>query len=132
MISRLLKHKDAVLEVLNDALKLTFTLPTETDWNRLEGLKTTLLPLETATVALGGEHYATCGILLPLFSHLLNTMKANDDDPGYISKFKSLFYADMQPRKELLLKKSYLLCGSALDPRFKSLKFLNREQRSNV
>lgn len=132
MISRLLKHKNSVLDVLNESPKLAFALPTEADWSRLDGLRTILLPLETATATLGGEDYTTSSILLPLFSHLLKTMRANDDDPGYISRFKSMFYADLQPRKELLLEKNFLLWSSALDPRFKSLKFMNRESRTNV
>lgn len=133
MIERLLKLKDDVLEVLEDeAVNHKLTLPSEADWNKLAGLHAILLPLEQATKLLGGENYSSCSVLLPLLCHLLHSMQANDDDPGYISRFKSMFYADLEPRKQMLMKKAFLLHSTALDPRFKLLKFLSRDSRTEV
>lgn len=132
MITRLLKHKENVLAVLDETPSHKLTLLTENDWARLRGLAAILEPLEQASVQLGGEKYSSCGVVLPLLSHLLSTMGPNDDDAGYISRFKSMFYADMVTRRDSLKSKCFLLCSTALDPRFKSLKFLARNERSAV
>ena len=48
-------------------------------------------------------------------------MESSDDDPAYVSKFKSTFRKDLETRKENA-NIAYLKIATALDPRFKDLK----------
>lgn len=83
------------------------------------------------TELLGGDRYVSCFVALPAFFHLSQVMESSDDDPAYVSKFKSTFREDLETRKGNA-NIAYLKIATALDPRFKDLKCIPRAERSEV
>lgn len=83
------------------------------------------------TELLGGEKYVSCSVVLPALRHLFRVMEPSDDDPGYILRFKKAFTTDLAQRKDSTNIK-WLKITTALDPRFKDLKCLPKEERSEV
>lgn len=83
------------------------------------------------TDLLGGETYVSCSAVLPVLRFLDNTMKVSDEDSTYIVKFKTAFMKDLSERKAAL-NYDWLKMATVLDPRFKDLKCLPREEREAV
>ena len=83
------------------------------------------------TELLGGEKYVSCSVALPAFCHLSRVMESSDDDPAYVTKFKSTFRNEMETLKGNA-DIAYLKIATALDPRFKDLKCIPRAERSEV
>ena len=65
-----------------------------------------LSSLVDATEYVGSEQYATCSAILPLEAFLHRLLMVNDDDPGYIARFKTSTLNVIKPTelKELMLK----------------------------
>ncbi|KAI4895569.1 hypothetical protein NFI96_004177, partial [Prochilodus magdalenae] len=70
-------------------------------------------------------------IILPVLRFLDHTMKVSDEDSTYIVKFKTAFMKDLSERKAAL-NYDWLKMATVLDPRFKDLKCLPREEREAV
>ena len=83
------------------------------------------------TELLGGEKYVSCSVALAAFCHLSRVMESSNDDPVYVTKFKSTFRNDMETCKGNA-NIAYLKIATALDPRFKDLKCIPRAERSEV
>uniref|UniRef100_A0A3B3QSC0 HAT C-terminal dimerisation domain-containing protein n=1 Tax=Paramormyrops kingsleyae TaxID=1676925 RepID=A0A3B3QSC0_9TELE len=105
-------------------------MPTRAEMDKLQKLEMLLEPCRYVTELLGGEKYVSCSVVLPAFCHLSRMMESSDEDPAYVVKFKSAFRTDLEKRKENA-NIAYLKIATALDPRFKGLKFINilKEQR---
>lgn len=131
MIQRLLINKDALIEDLS-AHTHGLTLLTESDWCKLVSLEKLLQPCERASKLLGGEHYVTLSVVLPVLAYLKREMCVSDDDPGYSRKFKEAFYVDLKTRVDKLEDSAILQIATALDVRFKSLKCIEKSKRASV
>lgn len=79
----------------------------------------------------GGETYVSCSVVLPALCHLYHTMGVTEEDPAYIGRFKTAFKKDLSER-HANLNNGWLNIASALDPRFKDLKFRQRGDREEV
>lgn len=66
------------------------------------------------TELLGGEKYVSCSVALPAFCHLFRVMENSDDDPAYVTKFKTTFRKDLESRKENA-NIAYLKVATALE-----------------
>lgn len=132
MIERFLKQKDALLAVLRSHNhKHNLSLPTEAELDKLRLLKALLEPCKTATELLGGEKYVSCSVVLPCLMYLSKQMKISDEDPAYIVRFKTAFCNDLEKRRSTC-NNHWLKLATALDPRFKKLKCLQKEDRDSV
>ena len=132
MIQRIVDNKEPVLALLADPQhKHSLALPKEADWEKLRILQSLLEPCRYATELLGGERYISCSVILPTFCHLFHAMEPSDDDPAYVVRFKETFVADLHARKENL-NLPWLKVATALDPRFKLLKCMAKEERDEV
>ena len=107
------------------------SLPTEAELNKLRLLKALLEPCKTATEFLGGEKYVSCSVVLPCLMYLLKQMKISDEVPAYIVRFKTAFCIDLEKRRSTC-NNYWLKLATALDPRFKKLKCLQKEDRDSV
>ena len=131
MITRLLMHKDAVLQSLANH-RHGLTLPSEAEWGKIAVLKSILEPCEKASQILGGANYVTISVVLPVVSFLKKKMTVTDDDPGYVRKFKEAFYVCLVNKLGKIDDDSSLQIATALDPRFKSLKCIEKPKRATV
>ncbi|XP_030613050.1 zinc finger BED domain-containing protein 4-like [Archocentrus centrarchus] len=130
MICRLLKNKEAVKATL-DKQRHKLVLLSAAEWTKLERLADFLEPCRYVTDLLGGETYISCSAVLPVLRFLDHTMKVSDEDSTYIVKFKTAFIKDLSERKAAL-NYDWLKMATVLDPRFKDLKCLPREEREGV
>lgn len=103
---------------------------TEGEWEKLRILKGLLLPCKQATEDLGGDTYVSCSITIPLVSHLSRVMKLSDDDPSYVARFKTCFLETLKVVRDVNVE--FLKVATALDPRFKTLRCIPKEERDSV
>lgn len=73
----------------------------------------------------------SCSVVLPAICHLNRVMEPTDEDPGYMTKFKTAFLKDLDARKANINIR-WLKVATALDPRFKDLKSLHKNERDEV
>lgn len=79
----------------------------------------------------GGEQHISCSVVLPTLCHLFRVMEPSDDNPVYVLRFKKVFTTDLAKRKEST-NLTWLKITTALDPRFKDLKCLPKDERNEV
>ncbi|XP_015463706.3 E3 SUMO-protein ligase ZBED1 [Astyanax mexicanus] len=130
MISCLLKNQDAIIATLNQQ-KHKLDMLTASDWDKLKRLETLLEPCRYVTELLGGETYVSCSVVLPALCHLYRTMEASQEDPAFVERFKTAFKKDLS-EQQTNINNRWLRIASALDPRFKDLKFLPKGEREEV
>lgn len=83
------------------------------------------------TELLGGDTYVSCSVVLPALCHLNRVMNPTDEDPGYMMKFKATFSKDLDTRMATINNR-WLKVATALDPRFKDLKSIHKNERNEV
>lgn len=129
MMERLLRHKESLTEFLEHR-----TVPSlvENDWVKLRKLTDLLQPLKSATNNLGGQKYVTVSVTLPCFSQLVHCMADDDNDPAYVGQFKQALRDELVILKGRYSSNMLVKAATALDPRFKSLKCVDRDQRKAV
>ena len=132
MIQRLVRNKEPVMAVLSDAQhKHQLALMSDADWKKLRVLQMVLDPCRYAMELLGGEHYVSCSVVLPALCHLQHVMTVSDEDPAYIVRFKTAFISDLSNRQQSM-NMTWLRIATALDPRYKNLKCLPKQDRESV
>ena len=89
-----------------------------------------LEPLKTITTLLCTERMPTVSIIMPLQNQLQNLMQPKEEDPQVIKEMKNIICTDLGKRYQHL--KGFLLRATAIDPLFKSLAFLNENERNQV
>ncbi|XP_051994042.1 E3 SUMO-protein ligase ZBED1-like [Xyrauchen texanus] len=100
-------------------------------WSLLEELSTALKPFECATVFMSGPEYITVSSLPPLVKGLLKSTEGAAYDTASVKSFQVTAVEQLQNRwKETLFDQvdNPVILSSALDPRFRKLKFLSPEQ----
>ncbi|XP_065675534.1 E3 SUMO-protein ligase ZBED1-like [Hydra vulgaris] len=137
-LARLLEVKDAIKQHhIDHPENYTGDKLKELDWEKMSKFVSVLVsiylgPLADATEYTGSEQYATCSAVLPLEAFLRRLLRVNDDDPGYIARFKSATLNDFSGRIENIDALPTLQMAVALDPRYKKLGCLSREKREAV
>lgn len=133
MIASVLSNKDCIDAVLNSAGHThSLVLLTPNELEKLRNLHQLLQPLEQATKRLGGETYVSISIALPELYYVKKKMAVTEDDPGYVTRFKRAFLEDINHRITVLTSNMHVKAATVLDPRFKGLKFLERDERQVV
>nr|XP_033473582.1 zinc finger BED domain-containing protein 1-like [Epinephelus lanceolatus] len=130
MIKRVRRNRDPLHSMLTQQ-KHNLTLPTNSEYEKLEKLEKLLEPCRYITELLGGEKYVSCSVVLPALCHLQQVVKISDDDPAYTVRFKTAFTQDLNQRKEKT-NLEWLKVATALDPQFKDRKCLPRAERQPV
>ncbi|BFZ13786.1 hypothetical protein BsWGS_16825 [Bradybaena similaris] len=133
MLARLLEVKDAIMQYHIDRPR-NYSGPklTESDWGKIVKYTSVLGSLADATEYIGGEQYVTCSAVLPLEACLRRLLRVNDDDPGFIARFKNAAFDDITSRIEGIDALPKLQMATALDPRYKKLTCLRREKHEAV
>ncbi|KAJ8375317.1 hypothetical protein SKAU_G00058970 [Synaphobranchus kaupii] len=130
MISRYLRNQEAVNATLAQQKHNLATL-TNLECDKLQKLEVVLEPCRYVNELLGGESYVSCSVVLPALCHLNRVMDPTDEDPGYMIKFKANFSKDLDTRKATINNR-WLKVATALDPRFKDLKSIHKNERDEV
>ncbi|XP_039899173.1 E3 SUMO-protein ligase ZBED1-like [Simochromis diagramma] len=130
MIKQIQRNKSVLTSILAQQ-NSTVTMLTEQELDRLQKLEELLEPCRYVTELLGGERYVSCSMVLPALRHLFWVMERLDDDPVYVVKFKMVFTTDLAQRRASS-NLTWLKIATALDPRFKDLKCLPKDERREV
>jgi len=95
-----------------------------------EELLAILKPFNDTTEVVGGERYPTLSIVLPILHKLLHvTLKATNDDTHLAKEIKRVIRADLELRYQDKETETLSRIATYLDPRFKSLSFLDEVAR---
>ncbi|XP_065193157.1 zinc finger BED domain-containing protein 4-like [Sycon ciliatum] len=140
MIDRLLKLRVALTAVLCDSSitsKQTDRdlLLKDNQWKLAEQLVHILEPFESATSTISGQKYVTLSLLFPITCHLLSVMEGEHAKPlttaakSVAAKLKSELIRKF-PNVSCPLPTSMPVVCAALDPRFRSLQFLDDDKAS--
>nr|XP_024655528.1 zinc finger BED domain-containing protein 1-like [Maylandia zebra] len=130
MIKQIQRNKSVLTSILAQQ-NSTVTMLTEQELDRLQKLEELLEPCRYVTELLGGERYVSCSMVLPALRHLFWVMEPLDDDPVYVVTFKMVFTTDLAQRRASS-NLTWLKIATALDPRFKDLKCLPKDERREV
>ena len=107
-------------------------MPSDSEFATLEAFLSVMKLLVEITEAIGGEKWITISTTRPiLHKSLQSSLLSSPDDTAQIKTFKKVLLTDLQERYtgEILL---FLTKATFLDPHFKGLKFLSREDRDEV
>ena len=104
------------------------------NWVILEDLCQVLEPLEVATTFMSKETNVSLSSVLPVVNGLVSKLVTTANDSRVIIEFKTKVVAELKQRWNLdeLGTDDQSILATALDPRFRQLKFLSNEQRSEV
>ncbi|XP_062583948.1 E3 SUMO-protein ligase ZBED1-like [Saccostrea cucullata] len=95
---------------------------TDEDLAFAEEVMECLKPLKTVTTSLCSESMPTISVIMPIQHTLLHKMQTREDDSTGIKQMKNAIVQDLQHRYEH--QREFLTLASFVDPRFKSLPFL--------
>ena len=131
MIDRLLSAYPAVFTTLYQGPNKHLLL-TDDEQKLLEQLAKVLAPFERASTKFSAEKIPTAGLILPYFAKFLKDLAPAPDDLPQIIKVKDLIKKDLEKRYQKPEEKSLLALTSVLDPRLKSLDWMEVEERNQV
>ena len=120
-VSKTRQDKEKILELL-------FKLE---EMNVIENL-TFLKALDIYATNLGGNFYATSSVVMPTLKSIENLLRNNLNDPYYIRDVKRIMLADLKERVRDNINIPFMIKASALDPRFKKLKFISSNERDGI
>ena len=131
MLATLLHQQQAICTVLLDSEKHSDKdlIATSQEFTVPEELLAILKPFNDTTEVVSSERYLTLSIVLPILHKLLHVkLKATDYDSHLVKEIKRVIRADLELRyqdKEIQM----LRIATYLDPRFKSLSFLDEVEK---
>ena len=138
MIKSLLENRWPVTAVLSDETVTKrqhryLDLSSE-NWLILEELSKVLEPLEVATVFLSSDNNISLSTVLPVVHGLINQLDSDGDDSLSVKNFKEKVVTGLKQRWELdsISTTKVSVIATALDPRFKQLKFLSEDEKEEV
>ncbi|KAL7854971.1 hypothetical protein SRHO_G00033500 [Serrasalmus rhombeus] len=141
MISRLLEQRWPVTATLSDSSitsrgKRYLDLKPE-QWSLLGELSTALKPFECATVFMSGQKYTTISAIPPLVKGLLKSTQSAAFESAPLRAFQLTATQHLQERwrEETSFSDTTpntVILATALDPRFRRLKFLSPEEVLHV
>jgi len=112
--------------------KLQDFLLTRLDMLRVEALHSFLAKFDMYSTTLGGNKFVTGSIVMPILKSIQKHLKASDEEPTYISNMKNIILQDIKDRTAKNLNHEFLAKASALDPRFKKLKFVDKKAKRDL
>lgn len=131
MFESLMKAKRGIIDVLTTHSS-NIRLPTTTEWEMIEKMIVCLKPCLEISELLGGSKYVTVSVVLPAVTHLKSSLRCSDVDPGYIARFKRTLTDDLITRVNDWCNLNVYQEATALDPRFKYLRCIGKNDRESV
>ena len=107
---------------------------TSTQWELLSDLVKILQPLEIGTTYMCSETSASLSAILPILFGIIKHLEIKESDSAVIKRFKICVECQIRTRWGLdeINATDINVLASALDPRYKSLKFLDAEKISEI
>ena len=139
--SDVFREQNRNMEAINSALrkikyrgdqKLSQYLLTEEDMLRIATVNKFLTRLDIFSTTLGGDKYVSSSVLMPVIASMKKMMQEDSSDPMYIAKLKQVILADFNRRVAKNIDTEFFLLATALDPRWKDLKMIKRDERDLV
>ena len=116
MLQNLLQARKVITVCMSDEEKQY-----EGDWEKITKYVKVLDLFCQATVLLGSDKHVACSCALPLLSSLTRHMAVNDDDPGYIARFKATSVNDLSGHVADMKSVEILRIATSLHPRYNNL-----------
>lgn len=136
MLERYIEQQPAIYSALLDKdLKLSvknITMLNDSEQKLAEELIQVLTPLKTVTTLMSSETTPTISMILPLKEMILKSMSPGDQDSATIKEAKAAITNDLAKRYTDPNLHDYLQMATALDPRFKSLPYLDVDSRDKL
>ena len=135
MLERLTEQQAAVSAVLAESKTSSDRdlILSSSEIAKIECIMGVLKPLAQATEMLSVEKMPSVSIVQPILTALLKRhLTPSDVEPSITNDLKSVISRNMQQHFSDESLRSLMLVASALDPRFKGLKFLSSSERSSV
>ena len=102
------------------------------DTRKMKELVKVLDVLEEGITLIGGEHFATGSAVLPFIYKFSKFLEIDDEEPVYISSFKTNLKQEMKTRCDANLNSPVLAKSSFFDKRFSHLKFLDEDFKKEI
>lgn len=136
MLERYTEQQPAIYSALLDKdLKLSvknIIMLNDSKQKLAEELTQVLTPLKTVTTLMSRETTPTISMILPLKERILKSMSPGDQDSATVKEAKAAITNDLAKRCTDPNLHDYLQMATALDPRFKSLPFLDEDSRDKL
>lgn len=123
---------DTSLYIRKEGEKLEELYPTVNEWKVINEIVEILSPFEQATRLLSGIKYPTIGFTYPSMYNLKEKLETDFNsslETNVAKNFRDAILEDLVVRWEFPLE--LCLKGSFFDPRFKSLDFINSQEKCN-
>jgi hypothetical protein len=91
-----------------------------------------LKPIENATKLLSGDNYPTTTLIIPTIKHIILQIEKIKISSTISQKFKESLLKSLNDRFKKIFNKELLIISSFLNPIFKSLKFLQENEKNNI
>jgi len=89
-----------------------------------------LEPFKSATKILGGDKYVTLSIVGRLFKNLISSVECISTDSVIVNDIKLRFSSNLKKRQNKM--GDIIHKAAALNPRYRSLKYLPEEENKNI
>ena len=129
MIERVMEQQVPVCAALIEMKRMDL-LPKDTECRLLEEMLQVLKPFKDVTVQVSAEKYVTASAIRPLIHHLTqNALRVQDADSSVIKAMKREMAKNLESRYQEPIVKEMLDFACFVDPRFKSMPFLDTNER---
>lgn len=107
-------------------------LPTQEEQAEMASLLLLLKPFEAGTKMLSSEKKPTISLILPLWQVLLSSTQENPEDSQLIAEGKQAIRKDLEKRYQDVRVRDLLSVATVLDPRFKSLPWMDEVEVNGI
>ncbi|XP_067135790.1 E3 SUMO-protein ligase ZBED1-like [Centruroides vittatus] len=126
MLKFLKLNKNVINLIVSTNFKTKTLVLNDTDMIKIEHVISVLEIMAEAVTYLGDQNYVCASVVLPILRNVMKSLCSQSDDPDYIKDLKQSLSTELMFKQ--WTKNSTLIKTSALDPRFKALKFLPMEK----
>ncbi|XP_045074059.1 E3 SUMO-protein ligase ZBED1-like [Coregonus clupeaformis] len=132
MLERFLEQQPAIMATLmsKDLRKGVTDVGTLSDIANMDDIVQLMGPVKMATTVMCEEDQPTLSVIAPLQAKLLKHLQPCEDDSTLVAEIKRVMASDLSTRYRGT--QDALNIASALDPRFKELPYLEKEDREQV
>ena len=132
MLVRFTEQQQAICAVLLDNREDRQLMPTYQEISVVEEMIMILKSFRDATEIMSGETYPSLGIVMPLLKKILSILIPKEGDNSLVREVKNTVRSDLERRYQSDEVKHILRIATFLDPRFKSLPFVDTSERVEI